>query len=499
MNYRDVLHKVLSFLEAKPIVGGLDVSDSALHFVASASNFTASVRLMPDTMLQGRIQDENAFLEALQDLRRQILGRRAKTRMRINAVVSLSSVHIYTQVFSLPSLGGESLNKAVELNLKMALPGDTATYSGWEVLSDRGEIGKVEILSAFLDKSIADDLVKLLEKANFSTIAIESRGMSVARILKNSPGVDLRVPTIVVSADTSGLDVIIVRDGHLQFDYFNSWKDLQAEDKEISMENFHSIVTRSVNQVLNFYNAHWKDPVGAVLVAATGMKNEVITAINNNFGSKVRELPSPSSPPVTPEWFAALGGALRGRMPRRDDAELSLLGIAARAKFQREQVDHFLYFWRTLIPASFSVLLIILAASWLFLNSVQNSLESQSALRLSPAQNKEIDNFKAQATAFNQAVGYIKYIADSSHPKAPLLTKILDITGRHDITVNRLTFSNPGAQASFSGTAKSENDIKSFKNELSITPGISNVNLPITNIQKTGDIYTFSVTFTPTS
>lgn len=499
MNLRNILHKIFAAVEAKPVVGGLDISDSALRFVSSASSFAASTRLLPGIVTDGRIQDEAAFLAALAELRRNILGRRSQTGARINTVISLSSTHVYSQVFSLPFLEGENLDKAVELNLQMALPGGTPLYSGWEIINSQSDTGKIDILSAFLERGTADDVVRLLRKANFSVMAIESRGLSLARVLKNAPGFDPRSPSLLISADTSGLDVLVVKGGSMRFEYFNSWKDLQAGDKDISLESFRNLILRSSSQVVNFYGAHWKEPLGDVFVASTGLKEEIMAAAASVFTGKVRELVAPISPPVTAEWFVALGGALRGRLPRRSDTEISLLGVDARDKYHQEQVEHFLSFWRVLAPVSLTVLLLIYFGAWAIMGSIKSSIEAQAALKLSPEQAREIDSLKAEAASFNQLVSTLETATRSGSPKAPLLGKLLEITSRRGIIVNRFALGTLGTPITMTGSARSEEDIRAFRNELSITQGIKDVVLPITDIKKEGGSYTFSVTFTASS
>jgi hypothetical protein len=498
---RNFLHKLFTLLEARPVIGGLEVSDSGLRFVASGTSFATSVRLEPGVFSKGKIEDEVAFLAALDLLRSQILGRKEKTAARINVVVTLSSTHVYSQVFALPFLEGESLDKAVELNLKMSLPGGASeSYSGWQILSHKGEGGKIEILAAFLDKSLADDLTALLRKANFSVLAIEARALSLARLVKSAAaGFDPKVPLIMISADTSGLDVMIVRDGNLQFDYFNTWADLAGGEISMTIETFQAIIVRSVAQIMNFYGSHWKEPIGEMLVAATGMKDEIIDTVKKNFGVNVREFVPLVSPPLTSDWFAALGGALRGRLPRKEDVELSLLGIDAREEFRREQIDHFLSFWRLLTPLALSVLLLAFAGSWFFLDTVAKNIENQSVFNISAAEEGEIKSLRTQAEDFNLSVAYLAAANAVASPKAPVLAKIYEITDRRGITISQLKVGGRTEPIFMSGSAATDTAILDFKKELDITTGIKDVKLLITDIHQEGDHYTFSINFTVSS
>ena len=86
------------------MVGGLEISDTALRFAVAAPGALrlASVRLAPGILDGGHIKDEAAFAEALSELRARIVGKKARSSLKVNAVVVLSSASIYSQVFDLP-------------------------------------------------------------------------------------------------------------------------------------------------------------------------------------------------------------------------------------------------------------------------------------------------------------------------------------------------------------------------------------------------------------
>src|SRR3989344_5639202 len=274
------IKRVWSALRVKPVVGGLEIADSNLRFIMwDESRWrTASVRLVPGIVVQGRIKNRKEFIASLRALRSQVLGSKAKRKKRISVVLSLSSVDIYTQVFNLPMIEGENLEKAIELNIQMASPtGASQSYSGWQFVNRGRDNMRLEILSAFLERGVVDELTEAMREAGFLVIAVESRAISLARVIKMVESkFDPAKSLIAVSVDSSGLDVLVVRGGHLHFDYFNSWNDLQGESKQISLDAFKAMILRSINQVLNFYNSNWSDPVAEILVSAVGMRDEIM-------------------------------------------------------------------------------------------------------------------------------------------------------------------------------------------------------------------------------
>ncbi|MDO8504567.1 MAG: hypothetical protein Q7S36_01815, partial [Candidatus Liptonbacteria bacterium] len=353
--------RILSFLRVKPVVGGLEISDSALHFaILSGKNLkSAGLRLPPGVVVGGQIKDREQFVGALRALHYQILGEE-KNRNRISVIISLSSIGIYTQVFNLPMLEGESLEKAVELNIQMISPLDFAeAYSGWQFAKKDTEKSRLEVLSAFVSRNVVDEFVSALGEGGFLAVAIESHALSLARLLKDAgKDFDATKPYIMLSIDGGGLDILIIRHEQLHFDYFNSWRDIQGDAKEISADAFKAAVIRSLHQVVNFSNSHWREPVTEILFTATGFKDEAVKIIEENFSLKTRTFELSMGQAVAPDWFVALGASARGQKPRRSDNEISLLGINAREEFGREQVLGFLRFWRILMPAAIAIFLV---------------------------------------------------------------------------------------------------------------------------------------------
>jgi Tfp pilus assembly PilM family ATPase len=501
---KDIFRKFGTFLMGHSLSGGLEINDTGLRFVnAEGKNLEAvGVRLAPGIMSEGKIENHKEFVRALRVLRGRILGVKARRRSLVNVVVSLSSVNVYTQVFKLPFIEGENLEKAIQLNIQMASPSGTAedTYAGWQTVKNQEERGMhLEVVTAFLPKGVADDLTAALNAGGFLPIALESRALSLARLVKErASGVEPGESLVAVSADASGLDVMIIRAGHLHFDYFNSWKDLQAGERQISPELFRTLIVRGVNQVMNFYGAHWKDPVSEIVVSSTGLKEEVLAAIRESFDIKVSELTPLVSPPLTPEWYVALGGALRSVRPRRDDDEISLLGVSAKEEFRREQIQNFLDFWRVLVPASLAVLLIAFAVSWFFLNAFSNTVSPRARAANQVAQPPELVSLRADARKFNAGIAMIDSANASRKAKSRIFSVVLELVTRRGIGVERLNIDDPSVPVTLQGSAASEDDIIAFKNELAAMEGFSKVELPLTGIRRRNTDYAFSMTFMAT-
>ncbi|RJP45821.1 hypothetical protein C4587_00305, partial [Candidatus Parcubacteria bacterium] len=93
---KNYLEKLLGFLEARPAIGGLEISDVAVRFAyfSGKSWILKSVRIPPGVLEAGKAKDRDKLIGALRELHAQILG--TKSRKRINAIVVVSSLDVYS-------------------------------------------------------------------------------------------------------------------------------------------------------------------------------------------------------------------------------------------------------------------------------------------------------------------------------------------------------------------------------------------------------------------
>jgi len=413
--------KLLALLRLKSVLAGLEISDASLrlaYFDGKAWQING-VRLEPGVMEGGKIKDREKFVAALRGLKLKLLSGEGG-RKRINTIVSLSSISIYSQVFSLPIVEGENLEKAIQLNVQMVSPVESSqAYSGWQFVGRDQDALRLEILSAFIERATVDELSKALFEAGFLIVALESRALALSRVLRvEGDGIDVARSYVMVSIDGSGIDFLIIRGGQLYFEYFNPWRDIMDEKGQVSMELFRTTILRSLHQVLNFYGQHWPDPVSEAILSATALGEEAKKVIEENFSMPVRTLTLKLGESVGPEWYIALGCGLRGLVSRRQDKELSLLGFGAEEEFRREQFIDFIRLWRLAMPAALGVLLLMFFLADIFVIQTRKNLESQTLFNLSSEQLKEIETLQAGAKEFNKIVAAIKAVQGAAFLKS---------------------------------------------------------------------------------
>lgn len=500
-----LLDKFLSFLRAKARVAGLEISDTALRFVYFKDGLpeAISLRLPPGIIENGEIKNPGDFVDALKELRQRIPsefvgGPLSSRKNPVNVVVTLSSVRIYIQVFSLPLVKEENLEEAIQLNIRMISPVDLSqAYAGWQLVNQNQNELRIEILTAFASKSFIDQLSAFLKEGGFSPLAIESGALSLTRLVREKgAGFERNKFYLILNIDNQGLQFLIIKRGQLNFEYFTSWEDIRGEAKEISWRDFEAAIKKNLHQVLNFYSSHWSEPLTDIFFVTPSFVEEIEKIIRENFSLNVNQLKLRFGEPVPKEWFGAIGAALRGELSRFQDHDINLLGIPVQEEFRRQEIIYFLRFWELLIPASLGLLLVAFSLAYYFTANLSRSLESQAAFLTVGEQVKEINSLQSQINDFNQSVSLIASLQNSLKPKMTILNKIDSLVVAKGLILDRLYLQPGGLPAVLSGEAPSQDQILDFKNSLAADQAFQNINLPLADIQPRGDGFSFTINFT---
>lgn len=496
MDTRKILSKLLSLLKAKTKIGGLEISDTDLRFAYFMDNslVTLGLRLPPGIIEDGEIKNYDTLVEALKKLREMIPSDFGGEKTA-NAVVTLGSVHVYTQVFSLPLIRDENLKEAVQLNISMISPFDLSqAYASWQLVSQNDKDLKIEILSAFAQKAFIDRLKGALTEAGFFAIAIESGTLSLTRLIRErGTGFSAEKPLLVLSVDDRGLRFLIIRLGQLHFEYFQSWNDIRGESKETSWEDFEDAIKRNLHQVLNFYGSHWQEPLTEVVIASNSLVEEISKVIKENFSMSVKELKFEQS--LKREWYEVAGSAVRGEIPRFEDKDINLFEITVQEEFHHMEIMTFIKFWETLLYSSIGMLLLFFLAVYVFLINVSKSIESQSSFKLSSQQNEEINTLETKIKDFNNSVILLSNVQKSLKSKTYTLDKLTPLMNKNGITVDRLYFQAGGLPIIFSGETDSQEQILNFKNAIAGDSSFSSVNLNLSDIKQQEKVFSFTISF----
>jgi hypothetical protein len=500
---KNFFHNVLSFLRVRVAIDGLEVSDEVLRLihVDKTGWHMAAVRLAPGVMEKGKIKDAQAFTAALRELRSKIPS--IKKNKKVNVAVALSSVNMYSQVFTLPFMAGADLEKAIGLNVQMISPVDVSrAYYGWQLLGRDETQLRSEVAAAFADKTIVDEMAQALYTAGFVTVGVESRALAIVRALREKgTAVDMEKSYILLEIDNSGIDFLVIRKGKLYFEYQNAWGDVADQKGQVSVDAFAAMLASSMRQVMNFYSQHWPEPLSGVILSAAAFKDEAERAIQDVALLPIIPLALMTEQPIAPEWYAAFGCGLRGLRVGPKDEEINLSGSGAMDLFYEERLLDFMSLWRVLVPVVLSCLIIVFVLVNYFLETTKASIGSEAAAAQSDGGvSADIAALDASSTAFNQLVSLAADAESQLNKNYLMITDINAAAVANGVTVTNISFQAANAPILVAGTASEETQIPAFQNAIQADPHFGTVTLPLLNIQQNGaGAYTFSMSFPLTS
>lgn len=488
----ELFEKFISLLIPKVVFGGLEISDSAIRFVSIKSKASFSMRLPPGLIVNGRIKDRNSAASALKAIKNQI---EPQAKKKTNIVFVVPSGAIYTQAFQLPYVAKDTLESAVEFNLKMLSPlRQEAAYSDWQLIGETSD--QLEVLAAFAPAAVIDEYVSAATEAGFKILAIEFPSLSMVRLIKSAgAAVDLSRPYIVLNLFSEGLDFMIMKNGNLYFDYFQPWKTDQNGARQIKWSDFQETVVREVRRIFNYYNTHW-GKVEDFLLISPEFYDRLAALISGSFGLKVQTLSLRGYGGVTVPWFIALGGALRADISRSRDDEISLMGTSVREQYFREELLVLVGLWRNITAAVIAFAIIASLATLFIIGRVQNFAEANwrnaSGIGIDT---ETVDRLKMEAQQFNRLVNLIGEVRAGRIDWVAIFDKLLKVGGPR-VIIERISIPSVNNPISISGTALNESSVFELERNLAAQTEFANVQLPIASIKRTvAGRWAFEITF----
>jgi len=493
IEFKDAAIRMALLKNGLPAQAGLPPARAG---VAQAGDFKkVAVMLEPGIIDGGKIKDKVKLLSAIKDLRNQF----GLANEVVPVIAIIPSVNVYTKVFSIPSLDQAGLEEAAILNLKSISPiGVDGGYADWQKIGIEEKGGKVDILGAFAQKESVDEYMGILEASGFRTVAVEFPSLAITRTIKElASDVDLTKPQVVINVASDGIDFMILSYGDLYFDYFVPWKLIQEEgriSREILFEDFKDTIVREVKKMANFYGSHWGGKIENFILITQALNAEISELIKTNFQYQVNDLHLSQYNDVKASWFAVLGSALRGRMPRRKDVFISLTSVGTEELSLQAETRFFFKTWRNILIASLGFLALTFLLVDSFLAHTLTDFKNQASKLIQAPAGAEVIQFQSQAQSFNQLVDKIFVAKSQSLPISPSFSKIYELLNSR-LSITRMTFDAGASSVMIVGEANNESTAVDFKNSI-VKAGFRDVSLPLSNLQSkaTGGV-SFTITF----
>lgn len=359
------------------------------------------------------------------------------------------------------TIKGARLEETMKLTVGFQLPfGTDQVYLDWEKTSDET---KNEVTLASMRRSTVDGYLSALRDAGIHPVALELHPESIARAGNFS------APTSLIVEEASGsVGVYIISGGIVRF-VRTLPKTIVADEK----------MSEEIRKISDFAEAEGMKPEAAV-----------------TLGSLSPKAPFSLYPNVKGEsgmWLVALGAAIRGLIPRREDTLISLLPVGTETAYAYQKAQVFTAFITNVTVGISVFFTVAFAVVWIFLVSLQQSAATQTEQAVTiplPSGSAELET---RAISLNALIGETAPIVRTLPLWSPVIKEAAArvTTG---ITITSFSVGEPG-QITMVGVAKSRGVLNDFKRSLETSPLFANITLPISNLEKREDI-PFSVSFT---
>jgi Tfp pilus assembly PilM family ATPase len=210
-----IFQKTFSRISKEERVGGLVIREGAVEFSSyrqsGAGLVSVSVALPQKTIMSGRVVRREDFRRALAELRKK-----SKTAALDSVIVSAPSSLAHWSVFDFPSsVSGEQLSEAVRLAGDSSFPFPASALSVDTAIMEQKDAGKTSVLVGFMKREDSEEYASLVTEGGFSVVALETHGMSAARVSegeeqKTRLTVFFEPSEIVITASDRGLPVFQV-------------------------------------------------------------------------------------------------------------------------------------------------------------------------------------------------------------------------------------------------------------------------------------------------
>jgi Tfp pilus assembly PilM family ATPase len=494
----DYWQNVISFLKSETFIGGISISNAAIRFIKFNDGIfeKIGVVLEPGVIVDGNLKNREFFLKALLTLRYKL----GNPKEDIHVVVSLPPNHVFTQSFSLPTIENRLINEAANLNLQLLSPIDIKTaYTDWEKIGEIQEDGgKIELLGAFVSKTVVNEYVAVFREAGFGIVAAEFPALSLARLIKeDSYNAGVGKPQVILSVSSDGPEFIVIKNNRLYFNYFVPWSSI--EGRQISLSMFSDILTQEMKKILNFYSSHWNSQISDLILITHGLYEEIEQIIKQNF-PEINTKPlilNEKFSSLNPAWYASLGSAIRGRMSRSSDVFISLMDVGTEQSFFESRVTFFVKTWRIIILSTLSVLVLFFFMENLFFLQISKNLDSQIAAIVQKQESQEVTDLESKATDFNMLIDEA-LVAKSNSKQISRFFDIFANAAGSEVKIQRVLFDADRATTLITAVANNNQAVINFKNNLSAqTKDFKNVDFSFTSTTNNPDgTISFPITLT---
>ncbi|MEI7765738.1 MAG: pilus assembly protein PilM, partial [bacterium] len=464
---------IFNLLTKKKRIVGVEISDNAIR----VSYFRPKKGLQrANTKNELILAESNLEINIVSGgvvLNKELLAKTLKdiwNKEKLNscyAIIAIPEDKVYSRIFPFPkTANGSQLVEAINLAIDFELPVKREeVYVGWENAGDSNVIN--EILISSIPKIVANGYIDALNIAGIKVLALETHLFSIARSAKFTFGQTV----LFKKVNPKGFTVFILKDRSLRFS-----RTIPTTSQN---EEFY---TSEANRIKTWFEYEKNAQVFALPLSEATIRDEYLKYIDGNKITIDQQS----------KWLISLGAAIRGEIKEGEDNQISLLPIGTAEAYAYQKITIFIDIMRNITIGISLFFLVAFLAVYL--------------LVLSLSQNNKINTNISVSTSYpdtTQKEEWIKNINDITSTSKDILSSMVnwsvlldDIKSR---TINGITISSFSAKSisekiNIIGIAKDRDTLNQFKKSIQESPYVSNVELPITNLEQKADI-PFSLSF----
>jgi len=333
-----------------------------------------------------------------------------------------------------------------------------------------------------------------LWQVGFMPMIFEFPSLSLSWVINNAIG-PRSEPFLTLSISGDGLDIFLLKNGSIYFDYFRSWRSIQGNGKQISRADFNQVVIEEVGKVVNFTSSRFNETLKYIFIVAPGLEQEIKQIVEAKFNIQAAPFRTPIKLQDS-SWYVALGAAIRGGWDRSEDRYVSLGTSRVEKIFFQERIVEFTKFWGNAMAALIATFLILMIGSFFLLKTKPEISDRRSDLFNIDFEQSEISELKQSAEEFNRLVKAVANVKREQTSIPAVLDGVREITEKYGVVIDSISISPSNFAVSMIGHVPSYERVIDFKNALADSSKFREVDMPFSKIfASEGSFVNFDVNF----
>ncbi len=474
----------------KPIekIVGMEITEKYILAVLLARDKKGVIQMIKKTaalgegaVARGIVQNEAALADAL----KAFVRKNKDIFWSKYIILAIPSAFVFTDVMKFPSVRQEQIGESLALNFNSKTLFPTAPgeiYYDWQSVNSHSSM-RQDALVSFAQKKHIDAFVSACEQAGLEPLAFEIPQAAALRAITNFK----EKTGLIVRVLDEGIEFSVAVQGELKFSRF---AHRLASLREI--EKLTAFVKDETMKTIHFFQIEYPEtPVTALVALSAFAQSEIGAALTKELGvpSEPVRLAHPVELPDS--HIAAFGSALRGLIPREEDALISLMPVGTEETYRSRRLRAYISLWSDIINTTAFLFAVLFAAALFFLTRIRTNLDAQTA-RKGSAQTAyaQITELEESARAFNAAIRQIAGIQENAFSWSDLFSRITPSLAQANITVTGITVSDIGKTVSVRFTAATREAATAFKKSLEASGLYEKVEMPFLSVTQREQIST---------